>query len=103
MVKPPASSYAALSLDATPPQVAEAISVAAPVLRAPKEAPNQDASGKPEKGKPYVTYLHPRGHRALKLYALESDGSVQGIIIEALETWAKAHGVTEPMRPDRTK
>jgi hypothetical protein len=90
MAKPPARSYAALSLEELPAQAALPV-------------PAQDAPGRPEKGKPYVTYLHPRGHRALRLYALESGGSVQGIIIEALEAWTKAHGITEPVRPERTK
>jgi hypothetical protein len=107
MAKKPIS-YAGLALDDAPAVqpvegVAEAEAIEAPAAAPRRARTPQKATGKGEKGQPYVTYLNPLGHRALRLYALESGGSVQGIIIEALETWAKKHGLTEPMRPDRTK
>lgn len=100
MVKPPVGSYAALSLDAVPTPVAKA--ERKPRQPQAKALPPSPAKGG-EKAKPYVAYLNPAGHRALRLYALESGSSVQGIIIEALEAWAKSHGITEPMKPERTK
>lgn len=106
MAKKPAPSYAGLSLDTPAPidHAAEVEQSAAKPAATPRRVKKpQETTGKGEKGQPYVTYLNPLGHRALRLYALESGGSVQGIIIEALETWTKKHGITEPMRPERTK
>ncbi len=108
MAKKATPSYAGLSLDAAAPAAAPPADQAAepaPEQPAPQPRPRkaQDEAGKVEKGQPYVTYLHPRGHRALRLYALEAGTSLQAIIIESLETWAKKHGITEPMRPLRTK
>jgi len=113
MAKKPAPSYAGLSLDLQPlpsapspadegvPKAVSQIPASSLQPRSGGKPRNDD--GKVEKGQPYVTYLHPKGHRALRLYALEAGSSVQGIIIEALENWAKKHGITEPMRPLRTK
>ena len=84
MVKKPAFDYSALNLTSPPSQAASR---------------RLDAI----KGQPYVTYLHPAGHRALKQYALDANTSVQRILIEALEDWAKKHGIAEMIRPERTK
>lgn len=100
MAKPPVSSYAALSLDVAPPPAVKA--ERKPRQSQPKTAAPSSAKGG-EKAQPYVAYLNPAGHRALRLYALESGGSVQAIIIEAVEAWARSHGITEPMKPERTK
>lgn len=113
MAKKPSPSYAGLTLETPPPvpppsQPESPAEAAIAIEGAP--APKSRASRRPQtdgakdqKGQPYVTYMNPRGHRALRLYALESGTSVQGIIMEALEAWAKKHGITEPIRPLRTK
>lgn len=113
MAKKPAPSYAGLSLDAPGPAVppeasAEEAAVPVPEQTVPvapagshRNRPQADTKG--DKAQPYVAYLHPAGHRALRLYSIEAGTSVQGIIMEALEGWAKKHGITEPMRPLRTK
>ena len=45
-------------------------------------------------------YLHPDGHRALKLYAVEADIHMHDIFMEALEAWAQKHGITAPLRAE---
>jgi len=47
---------------------------------------------------PVVLYLHPAGHKALKRYALEQDGKVHDLLMQAVEDWAKRKGLREPMR-----
>lgn len=93
MAKRPTPDYAALAIDGSSPETS-----AAPELISQKPKP---ADG--EKAQQYVCYLHPAGHRALRLYSLEARTSLQAIIIEALEAWTKAHGIREPIKPVRTK
>lgn len=108
MAKKPAFDYSALSLGTQTPE-AEAVAALIQAAEEPASRPKRPratATAKSQdavKGQPYVTYLHPAGHRALKQYALDANTSVQGIIIEALEAWGKKHGIVEPIRPERTK
>lgn len=107
MAKKPTLDYSALSLTPAPEAIKD--EPAAQVIQAekpassPKRAKAQANTADAAKGQPYVTYLHPTGHRALKQYALDANTSLQGIIIDALEGWAKKHGIVEPIRPERTK
>lgn len=47
-----------------------------------------------------LVYLHPEGHRALKLYAAEADRSMQDVMAELLERGARQLGIAAPMRPE---
>lgn len=50
-----------------------------------------------------VVYLNPDFHRAITRYALERSAfrakvKTHDLIVEALETWAAAHGINVPVR-----
>ena len=45
-----------------------------------------------------VIYMHPAAAKALKLYAAENDTKVHELLIDALQTWFKLHGLNEPVR-----
>ena len=49
---------------------------------------------------PTVLYLHPDGKYELKRYALARGAKVKvhDLIIEAVEEWAKRHGISAPFR-----
>ena len=49
---------------------------------------------------PTVLYLHPDGKYELKRYALARGPKVKvhDLIMEAMEEWAKRHGITAPFR-----
>jgi len=80
-----------------------------PATQAPSTPPPADTSSperKPQTGKkvrPHskqaLIYLHPDGHRALKLYAAEADRSMQDLVSELLERGARQLGISAPMRP----
>lgn len=74
-------------------------------LAAPPEvdppAAKRAASGR--KHQATTLYLHPEGHRALKLYAVEADMHMHDIFMEALEAWAHRHGITAPLRAEPVK
>lgn len=105
--KPAGPSYQALTLgaeidaaaevSAEPSQVSEL--VAAPPKRPKRAAPAEAGAGIRERSKSYVLYLHPTGHKALRQYGLDADRPMQDLVIEALEQWAKSHGITAPIRP----
>src|SRR5664279_1083611 len=50
------------------------------------------------KADPSVLYLHPVGKKALRLYAVERGCKVHDLLIEAVEAWAEAHGLSGPFR-----
>jgi hypothetical protein len=51
-----------------------------------------------DKSDPSVLYLHPVGKKALRLYAVEKGVKVHDLLLEALEEWASARGLTGPWR-----
>jgi hypothetical protein len=46
-----------------------------------------------------LVYLHPEGHRAIKLYAAEADRPMQDVMTELLERGARQLGISAPMQP----
>lgn len=68
-------------------------------LARPRRGKPPKASGKvKEDASPVLVYLDPAGHKALKLYAVESGRRVHDLMLEAVEEWARKRGVLEPMR-----
>lgn len=68
---------------------------------APAQGRGRPASGRPllrDKAAPVNLYLNPAGHKALKLYAVETGLKVHDILMEAVEDWAKRKGIREAMR-----
>lgn len=51
-----------------------------------------------EAASPMMLYLHPRGHKALKRYALDQNTKAHTLVIQALEEWALKKGLRDPMR-----
>jgi hypothetical protein len=51
-----------------------------------------------DKSDPSVLYLHPAGKKALRLYAVEKGCKVHDLLLEALEEWANARGLSGPWR-----
>ena len=103
--KQAAAGFAAAASEQTPDdrQHPAALGHSTPSPTAPTAAPE---GRKPQTGKkvrPHskqaLIYLHPDGHRALKLYAAEADRSMQDVVSELLERGAKQLGITAPMRP----
>ena len=45
-----------------------------------------------------MLYLHPAGKKQLRLYAVEAGVKVHDILIDAIEAWGAAHGLTGPFR-----
>jgi len=45
-----------------------------------------------------MLYLNPEGHKELKRYALGADCRVHDLLLEAIETWARGHGIRAPIR-----
>jgi hypothetical protein len=105
MAKKPPASYAAVELGpveiakpAPPPASAEA----------PQEAVTETAParrGRPPAGRtlkeasaPVMLYLHPAGAKALKRYALDQNTKVHSLLLDAVETWFRSHGLREPVR-----
>jgi hypothetical protein len=52
-----------------------------------------------ETAKAYPLYLHPAGHKALKVYAAESGRKMHDLMVEAVEEWFAKHGISQPVRP----
>lgn len=106
--KKPTPNYGALALgDQAPAPSAPAPSVEiAAVAPAPASAARSSAGkrsaagvGIRDRSKSVILYLNPRGHKALKQYGLDAERAMQDLILEALETWARSKGLTDPMRP----
>jgi len=51
-----------------------------------------------DKSDPSVLYLHPAGKKALRLYAVEKGCKVHDLLLEAVEEWANARGLSGPWR-----
>lgn len=88
-----------------PPPAAPVVATVAPQIDAtaqparPRRGKPPKASGKvKEDASPVLVYLDPAGHKALKLYAVESGRKVHDLMLEAVEEWARKRGVREPMR-----
>lgn len=102
--KSPLPDFSALVIEEqpAPPPPAPVVAPDAPQI----DAPARPRRGKPPKasGKvkqdasPVLVYLDPAGHKALKLYAVESGRKVHDLILEAVEEWARKRGVRESMR-----
>lgn len=50
-----------------------------------------------------VLYLNPRGHKALKRFALDENTKVHSLMMDALEDWSRRHGLREPMRVEASR
>ncbi len=93
MSKRPPPNLSALSLAPTPVEPAAAPVPQQPALPKPKDANN--------KGRLATTlYLHPEGHRALKVRAFETETTMLDLIHEALEEWVAAKGIRAKIRPE---
>ena len=53
-----------------------------------------------QRSKPVMLYLHPAGHKALKLYSVEAGKPMHDLLLEAVEDWSRKHGITAPIRAD---
>lgn len=51
-----------------------------------------------DRSDPSVLYLHPAGKKALRLYAVEKGCKVHDLLLEAVEEWANARGLSGPWR-----
>lgn len=93
--KRPAPDYTGLALDATVPAKASAPATEAVVIRRP---------GRPRKvqtmrdlAQPFPLYLNPKFHKAMRQVALDQDRKVHDLFVEAVEAWARKHGITIPV------
>lgn len=90
--RPPPPNLSALTLAPTP---VEPVAAPAPVAIASKD-------NRTSKGRLATTlYLHPEGHRALKVRAFETQTTMLDLIHEALEQWATGKGITANFRPEK--
>jgi hypothetical protein len=94
MAKKPALSYENLTVGLNQPQ---------PVHQQPEEPisavePSQRRQYMRDAAAPYTVYPHPAGAHALKLYALNERRKVHDLWMEAIEDWARKHGITAPFR-----
>jgi hypothetical protein len=77
--------------------------------KAGKTEPEKRKRGRPasdrtlkESAVQVVLYLNPRGHKALKRFALDENTKVHSLMMDALEDWSRRHGLREPMRVEAT-
>ena len=100
MAKPPTSYGASVKLKATEP--ANTLPIGDP--NGTEGSNSQDILGRrrpmESKSDPTLIYLHPDGKYELKRYALAKGPKVKvhDLLIEAVEEWAKAHGIVAPFR-----
>ncbi len=102
MTRAPAPvSYAASLMVENP----AAVERPASALQRPQEAADDTAGGQgrgrrplEDAADPSVLYLHPVGKKSLRLYAVERGVKVHDLLLEAVETWAAAKGLSGPWR-----
>jgi hypothetical protein len=51
-----------------------------------------------EAAAPVMLYLDPAALKALKRYALDQNTKVHSLLLDAVETWFKSHGIRGPVR-----
>jgi hypothetical protein len=54
-----------------------------------------------EAAAPVMLYLDPAALKALKRYALDQNTKVHSLLLDAVETWFKSHGLRGPVRVQR--
>jgi hypothetical protein len=83
------------ALTVSPPPVAAA-------NPAPDSAPLEALahSNIKKRSKSAMLYLHPAGHKALKLYGVEAGRPMHDLLMEAVEDWCKRHGIHAPIRSE---
>ena len=71
-----------------------------PVIQSELEIVGEGRGRRPleDKSDPSVLYLHPVGKKALRLYAVEKGCKVHDLLLEAVEEWANARGLSGPWR-----
>jgi hypothetical protein len=47
---------------------------------------------------PVTLYLHPNARKKLRQYALDRDVKAHDLLLEAVEDWFEAHGLSGPVR-----
>jgi hypothetical protein len=100
MAKKP--DYANLTLDE--PAAEADIAPAPATKRQPRaEQPTKKGRTLKEAAVQTVIYLHPAASKTLKRYALEQDKKPHDLLIEALETWFKSHGLQGPVRAETAR
>ena len=101
MAKPPASYGARVKLKAPEP---EDLAVPPTHPGDTDETSLRASNGRRRpmemKSDPTLIYLHPDGKYELKRYALAKGPKIKvhDLLIEAVEEWAKAHGIAAPFR-----
>ena len=56
-----------------------------------------------EAAAPVMLYLDPAALKALKRYALDQNTKVHSLLLDAVETWFKSHGLRQPVRVQTTR
>jgi hypothetical protein len=94
MARKPPVSYAAVELEPVEaPLAVPDDEVVAPPRRGP-------AAGRTlkEAAAPVMLYLDPAALKALKRYALDQNTKVHSLLLDAVESWFKSHGLRGPVR-----
>ena len=104
MARKPTVSYAAVELEpieapAAPPSPAEPDAAPAPARHGRRQA----GRTLKEAAAPVMLYLDPAALKALKRYALDQNTKVHSLLLDAVETWFKSHGLRQPVRVQTTR
>ena len=102
MAKKAAVSYAGLSLG-TEPATAASPSATEPVILPERRLGRAGGRTLKEASAHLMLYLHPAAAKALKRYALDQNVKVHDLLIEAVESWFRTHGLKERVRAETVR